>query len=185
MKTTINLSDYQFLNKKGKPYRIVTQISNCPDDDFPRVLVYKSDNFVEEIEEWFINAEIYYLNPVKKSIIKIEQAKSKNEDWKIDNNYKVTVFNAQMLPIVNPDFKTQDEEGNPLEISESNLPYLTQPAFDRFASFRQSSSLIISQRQLWEMSVASDDSQGFFDKKEHHKTLVEIQIELYNQLNPQ
>ena len=35
-------------------------------------------------------------------------------------------------------------------------------------------------RQLWNMSVLSDDANGYFDEKEIHKTLVEIQKELYN-----
>ena len=30
------------------------------------------------------------------------------------------------------------------------------------------------------MSVASDDANGYFEEKENHKTLVEIQTELYN-----
>ena len=38
-------------------------------------------------------------------------------------------------------------------------------------------------RQLWNMSVMSDDTHGFFDEKENHKTLVEIQTEMYEQLS--
>ena len=30
------------------------------------------------------------------------------------------------------------------------------------------------------MSVASDDANGYFDDKETHKTLVELQTEIYN-----
>ena len=36
-------------------------------------------------------------------------------------------------------------------------------------------------RQLWNISVILDDNNGYFDEKENHKTLVEIQTELYNQ----
>ena len=36
-------------------------------------------------------------------------------------------------------------------------------------------------RQLWNISVLSDDANGYFDEKEDHKTLVEMQTELYNQ----
>ena len=106
-------------------------------------------------------------------------AKAKNEDWVISNNYQVTVLNYDGTPVSNPNFKTQDEEGNPLEISENNLPYLTQGAFDRFSEFRVSEHSL-SMRQLWNMSVASDDANGYFEEKENHKTLVEIQTELYN-----
>ena len=107
-------------------------------------------------------------------------AKAKNEDWVISNSYQVTILDFQGNPLLNPEFKTQDEEGNPLEISENNLPYLTQGAFDRFSEFRVGEHSL-SMRQLWNMSVVSDDANGYFDEKENHKTLVEIQTELYNQ----
>ena len=106
-------------------------------------------------------------------------AKAKNEDWVISNSYQVTILDFQGNPLLNPEFKTQDEEGNPLEISENNLPYLTQGAFDRFSEFRVGEHSL-SMRQLWNMSVASDDANGYFEEKENHKTLVEIQTELYN-----
>lgn len=35
-------------------------------------------------------------------------------------------------------------------------------------------------RQLWDLSVITDDNHGYFDEKENHKTLVESQIEIYN-----
>ena len=38
----------------------------------------------------------------------------------------------------------------------------------------------LSMRQLWNMSVVSDDSYGFFDNKDTYKSLVDIQTELYN-----
>ena len=38
-------------------------------------------------------------------------------------------------------------------------------------------------RQLWNMSVVSDDSNGYFDEKEVHKNLVDAQKELYKLLN--
>ena len=58
---------------------------------------------------------------------------------------------------------------------------LTQGAFDRFSEFRVGTNYTLSTRQLQNMSVVSDDSHGFFDKKENHKTLVEMQTKLYNQ----
>ena len=105
---------------------------------------------------------------------------SKNEEWVISNNYQVTILDFQGNPIPNPDFKTEDGEGNPLEISETNLPYLTQGAFDRFSEFRVGEHSL-SMRQLLDISVMSDDANGYFDEKENHKTLVEMQTELYNQ----
>ena len=35
-------------------------------------------------------------------------------------------------------------------------------------------------RQFWNVSVISDDNHGFFDEKENHKSLLDIQTELYN-----
>ena len=173
MKTTIDLTQFNFNS------RIFNQISDCPDTGFVRVLVYTGDNYQERIKMWFINAEIVYINPNNNKIVYTKTAKSKNEEWVISNNYKVTVLDFQGKPIVNPDFKTEDEEGNPLEISENNLPYLTQGAFDRFSEFRVG-EYSLSMRQLWNISVTSDDANGYFDEKEIHKTLVEIQKELYN-----
>lgn len=37
-------------------------------------------------------------------------------------------------------------------------------------------------RQLWDMSIASDDINGYFDDKENHKNLVETQIKIYNKV---
>lgn len=67
-------------------------------------------------------------------------------------------------------------------ISETNLPYLTQGAFDRFSEFRVGTTYNLSMRQLLNMSVISDDANGFFDEKENHKTLLETQLEIYNRL---
>ena len=95
-------------------------------------------------------------------------AKSKNEEWVISNNYQVTILDFQGNPIPNPDFKTENEEGNPLEISENNLPYLTQGTFDRFSEFRIG-NYSLTMRQLWDLSVASDDANGYFDDKKFTK----------------
>ena len=171
--TTIDLTQFDFGS------RIFNQISDCPDTGFVRVLVYTGDNYQERIKQWFINAEIVYINQANNKVVYTKIAKSKNEDWVISNNYQVTVLDAQNNPIPNSNFKTEDEEGNALEISETNLPYLTQGAFDRFSEFRVGEHSL-SMRQLWNMSVILDDSHGFFDDKESHKTLVELQTEIYN-----
>ena len=174
MKTTIDLTQFNFTS------RIFNQISDCPDTGFVRVLVFTGENYQERIKQWFINAEIVYINPANNKIVYTKMAKSKNEEWVISNNYQVTILDSQGNPIPNPNFKTENEEGNPLEISETNLPYLTQGAFDRFSEFRVGTTYNLSMRQLWNMSVASDDVNGYFDEKENHKTLVELQTEIYN-----
>ena len=196
MKTTIDLTQFNFNS------RIFNQISDCPDTGFVRVLVYIGDNYQERIKQWFINAEIVYINPATNKIVYTKIAKSKNEDWVISNNYQVTVLDFKGNPIPNPDFVTEttepvlnengepvlDELGNPktqtisAPISETNLPYLTKGAFDRFSEFRVG-EYSLSMRQLWNMSVMSDDANGYFDEKENHKTLVDIQKEIYQQLN--
>ena len=174
MKTTIDLTQFDFNS------RIFNQISDCPDTGFARVLVYTGNNYQERIKQQFIDAEIVYINQANNKIVYTKVAKSKNEDWVISNNYSVTVLDFNGNPIPNPNFKTENEEGNPLEISETNLPYLTQGAFDRFSEFRVGVTYNLSMRQLLNMSVISDDANGFFDEKENHKTLVEFQKELYN-----
>ena len=173
MKTTIDLTLFDFGS------RIFNQISDCPDTGFVRVLVYTGDNYQERIKQWFLNAEIVFINPNNNKIVYTKQAKSKNQDWVISNNYQVTVLDFQGKPVVNPDFKIEDEEGNPLEISESNLPYLIQGAFDRFSEFRVGEHSL-SMRQLWNISVMSDDANGYFDEKEVHKSLVDVQKEINN-----
>ena len=173
MKTTIDLTQFNFNS------RIFNQISDCPDTGFARVLVYTGNNYQERIKQWFIDAEIVYINQANNKVVYSKIAKSKNEDWVISNNYQVTVLDLQGNPVPNPNFKIEDEDGNPLEISESNLPYLTQGAFDRFSEFRVG-EYSLSMRQLWDISVMSDDANGYFDEKETHKTLVELQTEIYN-----
>ena len=196
MKTTINLEQFDFNS------RIFNQISDCPDTGFVRVLVYTGDNYQERIKQWFINAEIVYINQANNKVVYTKVAKSKNEEWAISNDYKVTVVDSQGNPIPNPDFVTEitepilDENGEPVldelgkhqtqmvqvPISETNLPYLTQRAFDRFSEFRVGTTYNLSMRQLLNMSVISDDANGYFDEKENHKTLLETQLEIYNRL---
>ena len=193
MKTTIDLTQFDFNS------RIFNQISDCPDTGFVRVLVYTGDNYQERIKQWFINAEIVYINQANNKIVYTKMAKSKNEEWVISNNYLVTVLDFNGNPIPNPDFVTEvtepvlnengepllDELGNPqtqvvpVPISETNLPYLTQEAFDRFSEFRVGTTYNLSMRQLWNISVISDDANGYFDEKLSHKTLVDIQKQLY------
>ena len=112
----------------------------------------------------------------------------------------MTILDFSGNPVPNPDFVAEvtepvlnengepilDELGNPetqviqVPISETNLPYLTQGAFDRFSEFRVGTTYNLSMRQLWNMSVISDDTNGYFDEKESYKTLVQVQTELYN-----
>ena len=196
MKTSINLTQFDFNS------RIFNQISDCPDTGFVRVLVYTGDNYQERIKMWFINAEIVYINPANNKIVYTKMAKSKNEEWVISNNYLVTVLDFNGNPIPNPDFVTEttesvldengelvlDESGNPetqvvpVLISETNLPYLTEGAFDRFSEFRVGTTYNLSMRHLWNMSVIADDANGYFDEKENHKTLLETQLEIYNKV---
>ena len=193
MKTTIDLTQFNFNS------RIFNQISDCPDTGFVRVLVYTGDNYQERIKQWFINAEIVYINQANNKIVYTKVAKSKNEDWVISNNYLVTVLDFNGNPIPNPDFVTEtikpvlDENGEPVlnelgnpetqavpvPISETNLPYLTQGAFDRFSEFRVGTTYNLSMRQLWNMSVLADDVNGYFDERESYKNLVDIQKQLY------
>ena len=102
MKTTIDLTQFDFNS------RIFNQISDCPDTGFVRVLVYTGDNYQERIKQWFINAEIVYINPANNKIVYTKVAKSKNQDWVISNNYSVTVLDFNGVPTPNPDFKTED-----------------------------------------------------------------------------
>ena len=174
MKTTIDLTQFNFNS------RIFNQITDCPDTGLVRVLVYTGDNYQESIKRWFLNARIDFINPNNNKIVYSKIAKSKNKEWVIDNTYQITILDNKGKPTSNPDFKTKDEEGNPIEISENNLPYLTQGAFDSFSEFRVGLIYSLSIRQLWNMSVVSDDANGYFDEKEIHKTLVELQTEIYN-----
>ena len=196
MKTTIDLTQFDFNS------RIFNQISDCPDTGFVRVLVYTGDNYQERIKQWFINTEIVYINPANNKIVYTKMAKSKNEEWVISNNYFVTVLDFNGNPVPNPDFVTEttesvldengelvlDESGNPetqvvpVLISETNLPYLTEGAFDRFSEFRVGTTYNLSMRQLLNMSVIADDANGYFDEKENHKTLLETQLEIYNKV---
>ena len=196
MKTTIDLTQFDFNS------RIFNQISDCPDTGFVRVLVYTGDNYQERIKQWFINAEMVYINQANNKIVYTKAAKSKNEEWVISNNYSVTVLDFNGNPIPNPGFVTEvtepvldengepvlDELGNPqtqvvqVPISETNLPYLTQGAFDRFSEFRVGTTYNLSMRHLLNMSVISDDANGYFDEKENHKTLLETQLEIYNKV---
>lgn len=171
--TTIDLTQFNFNS------RIFNQITDCPNTGLVRVLVYTGDNYQESIKRWFLNARIDFINPNNNKIVYSKIAKSKNKEWVIDNTYQITILDNKGKPTPNPDFKTKDEDGNILDISENNLPYITQGAFDRFSEFRVGTGFSLSMRQLWNLSVISDDANGYFDEKESHKTIVDIQKEMH------
>ena len=173
METTIDLTQFDFGS------RIFNQITDCPDTGLVRVLVYTGDNYQESIKRWFLNARIDFININNNKVVFSKIAKSKNREWVIDNTYQITILDNKGKPTSNPDFKTKDEDGNILNISENNLPYITQGAFDRFSEFRVGTGFSLSMRQLWNLSVISDDANGYFDEKESHKTIVDIQKEMY------
>lgn len=72
MKTTIDLTQFDFNS------RIFNQISDCPDTGFVRVLAYTGDNYQERIKQWFINAEMVYINQANNKVVYTKIAKSKS-----------------------------------------------------------------------------------------------------------
>lgn len=187
--TPIDLDQFNFNS------RVYNQIPDCPDTGFVRVVVYTGDNFQERIKQWFINAEIAFINPSNNKIVYTKEAKVKNAPWTINNTNIVTVLDDSLNPVPNPEFKVEeektvlDEEGNPvldgegnevietlpLPISETNLPYLTKGNFDNLSEFRLGEYGHVSQMEIWLTMLLFNSLFEYFDDKEKHYTLIEEQ----------
>ena len=169
MKTTIDLTQFNFNSE------IFLQISNDPKSGFVRVIVHKSNNFLESEKLWYLNLEIWLINPTNNEVIYKQKAKSKNGDWIVSNNYQITAINENGTSIVNTNFNEEEE------ISESNLPFLTISAFEFYKNI-----YVTLLRNLFIQGILNDDDKGFLDDRETYKTIVDIQKDTflkYNQEN--
>lgn len=169
-KTPIDLSNYDFQSP------IFRQISDDPISKLIRIIVYYGDSLDLEFKQISLKAKTFYIDPVSKTIAShlTHETKSKNEAWIINNKYNVLLLDATGNPILNPDFNSEKE------ITLDNLPYKTQPAFERFAGFMLRRNNPVALPMIWDLSVNSDDANGYFDYKESHTTLVDLAKEIYN-----
>lgn len=159
MKTNINLADFPQFNRKLK-----TQISDDPISGYARVIVNERVNIHDDIEQIEIVATTYYIKTDTNKIIPqmTHRTLSKGKNWFIDNNYQVVLVDAKGQPLSNPDYNSEEE------ISETNYPYLRQPAYDRFAGFLFGTEKPVSFPFIWQLNVSLDDSKGYFNIKEKY-----------------
>ncbi len=183
MKTEINIE--QLIQTLNLDYPEIIQISDSQSGRV-RLIGYVSDLPIYREKRWFVTAEIITIDSVDNSILTIEPAKIKNQDWVItNNNYAIVTENKN--PVLNPDFKeTQeiqnayDEEGNPIyetvdaEITLENSPYLLKPAFDFYFGIRHSKTTRLKMSDLFQAAVEIHDKWGYFDKKENHIKLIDV-----------
>lgn len=168
-KTPIDLSIYDFKSP------IFRQISDDPISKMIRVIVYYGDSLDLEFKQIVLKAKTFYIAPDTKEIAYhfTHETKSKNTSWIINNSYNVMLLDALGNPILNTTFD------NTKEITIDNLPYKTQPAFDRFAGFMLRRNNPVALPMIWDLSVDSDDANGYFDNKPNHTNLVDLQKEIY------
>lgn len=189
MKTEINIE--QLVQMLGLKYPEIIQISDSPSGRV-RLIGYVTDLPVWREERWFVTAEIITIDS-DNSILTIEPAKVKNQDWIITNNYYAIVTENQ-IPVLNPNFKASqeiqngyDEEGNAIfetidaEITLENSPYLLKPSFDFYFGIRHSKTTQLKMSDLFQSAVESHDKWGYFDKKENHIELIDVIKTIYIQ----
>jgi hypothetical protein len=172
MKTPINLADYDFQTP------IFKQISDDPVSKMARVIGYFGDSLDLEFTQIILKAKTFYINLESLQIAKqlTHPTYSKNQPWVINNNYQVMLLSATGQPIENADFNSDEE------ISLENLPYKTQKGFDRFSSFMLRRQNPVSLPLIWDISVESDDALGYFDAKDYHLTIVDVQKQIFEKI---
>lgn len=188
MKTEINIE--QLIQTLKLDYPEIIQISDSPSSRV-RLIGYVSDLPIYREKRWFVTAEIITIDSVDNSILTIEPAKVKNQDWIITNNYFAIVTQNQ-IPIANPNFVATkevitgyDENDNPIhdtvdaEITLENSPYQLMPAFDFYFGIRHSKTTQLKMSDLFQSAVESHDKWGFFDKKENHIELIDVIKSIY------
>ena len=154
MKTLINLDDYNFGVRQ-----LMQQISDDPNTGFARVIVNERTSILDDIQQIELNAKTYYINLTTNKIVPqmTHETLNKGVKWIISNEYTVIVTDVQGVPILNPDYDENQEE------SESNYPYIKQPAYDRFALFLFNTTNAVPLPIIWKASILLDDSKGYFD----------------------
>lgn len=169
MKTPINLENYDFQTP------IFKQISDDPISKMARVIGYFGDSLDIDFTQIILKARTFYINIETGQIAKqlTHPTCSKNQPWIVNNNYSVMLLDATGQPIANPDFNAD------AEITAENLPYKTQLAFDRFSDFMLRRENPVSLPLIWDISVDSDDALGYFDDKENHLSILDVQKQLF------
>lgn len=157
------LSDLE--NSGVKRPTLYRQISDHEKTGFARIIVSERFDICELISYIFIHAKTYYINPVGEIIPEMtHETKSKGERWEISNNYSVVLVDAKGQPIPNPKYKPlENADAEDTRNWDEINPYLTQPAYDRFAGFLFSEKNPVSLPFIWKLNVDLDDSKGYFN----------------------
>lgn len=160
MKTPINLTDYDFANR-----RLLRQISDDPETGFARVIVSQRTNILDDIQQIELGALTYYINTKTGKIVPqmTHETQSKGRRWIVSNEYNVTLVDGAGTPLKNPNYNPEEPT------SEENHPYKRMPAYDRFAGFLFNETNPVSLPFIWKLNVDLDDARGFFDFKESYE----------------
>lgn len=141
------------------------QISDHSQTGFARVIVSEGENIRSDIRYMFFQAKTYYID--KEGAIVPEmthETRSKGERWEVSNNYSVVLVDFKGQPIPNPNYKAlESEDAEDTREPNEREPFLTKPAFDRFAEFLYRKKNPVSLPVVWELSVDLDDSKGYFN----------------------
>ena len=193
MKAVINIQDLK--SQFNLDYSEIQQISDCPETGFIRLICYLADYPIYRQKKWYLFAETITINPTTQKIYRIDKTTSKNQDWIIDNSYKVIVT-QNGIPVANPDFITErtesvnvgteeepvwEDQTVPVPISLENSPFLLADAFDFYYGIRHSREANMSMAELWENAVIGDDMWGYFDQKDEHYSLLDVINIIYSQ----
>lgn len=194
MKTEINIQNLK--EQFNLDYSEIQQISDDSETGFIRLIGYLADYPIYRDRKWYLFAETITINPTTQKIYRIDKTTSKNQDWIIDNSYKVIVTQGG-VPVLNTDFITErtesvnvgteeepiwEDQTVSVPISLENSPFLLADAFDFYYGIRHSRDANMSMAELWEAAVAGDDMWGYFDQKYEHYSLLDVINIIWNQM---
>lgn len=149
MKTTINLSDYNFSGKNNPLY----QISDHPTNKLVRVIEINRAEILFDIDLISIGATTHYINPELKVVVFQEDTKLEGKQWNVVKNELTIKVDETLTPIPNPNY----EEGTP--VSPENYPFELADAYDQFKEI-----LVRLNTPILEVFVNSNDQKKLFDE---------------------
>ena len=149
MKTTINLTDYQFSGKDNPLY----QISDHPTNKLVRVVEINRAEMLFDIDLISIGATTYYINPELKVVVFKEETKLEGKQWNVVKNEFTIKVDENLTPIPNSNYNEE------VPVSPENYPFELVDAYDQFKEI-----LVQLNAPVLEVFINSNDEKGLYDR---------------------
>lgn len=148
MKSTINLTDYQFSGKDNPLY----QISDHPTNKLARVIEINRAEMLFDIDLIAITATTYFIDSGLGIVVFKEPTLIENSNWNIVKGELTIKLDENLAPVENPDYDSELPE------SEENYMYELVDVYDQFKTI-----LVGLNMPVIEASIEANDTKGLFN----------------------